>query len=262
MTQSVPLPPAAVAYFADLDADNSRAFWAANRERYERDVRAPFLALLEALGPGHGPWRVYRPHANLRFRPDAPPLKPFIGAVDPRPDGTGFHVQLSVRGLLAATGMPELASDQLARFRAAVAGDAGADLVAALAAASAGGLEVRHGRHAPLKRVPRGAGPEHPRGALLRWRGVEAAARFGVPPWLAAGEAPARVLAAWAAAAPVNAWLAAHVGPSGRSPQERYAPRASPALRPRPSGGPRSGRAAASAGPRSARGAPRGTAGG
>ena len=42
-------PPAAIAFYEELAADNTRAFWQANKARYESDVKAPMLALLDEL---------------------------------------------------------------------------------------------------------------------------------------------------------------------------------------------------------------------
>lgn len=92
-------------FFAELEADNSRAFFSANRDRYDRVVREPFLALLAALDPeGASSWRVYRPQRDTRFQPERGPYKTFVGAIGPSVDGTGRYLMLDRRGLLAATG--------------------------------------------------------------------------------------------------------------------------------------------------------------
>jgi uncharacterized protein (DUF2461 family) len=203
----------AAAFFAALSADNSRAFWDANRTRYDRDVRAPFAAVLEAIGTPAGPWRVYRPHNDTRFGTTAP-LKDFAGAVASGPDGVGFFVRVDARGVLAASGIPMMERDQLARFRAAVAGPAGGDLAGVVAAHGSAGTPVTGGRYPPLTAAPRGFRRDHPRIALLRWRGVERAVRLGIP-----GDTAAAVVRAWESAADLHAWLGTHVGPSGIPPE-------------------------------------------
>lgn len=35
------LPPGLFEFFADLRSDNSKTFWQANKQRWEREVRAP-----------------------------------------------------------------------------------------------------------------------------------------------------------------------------------------------------------------------------
>ena len=40
-----------ISFFLDLRFHNNKAFMDANRERYYRDVRAPFYAFIEAMAP-------------------------------------------------------------------------------------------------------------------------------------------------------------------------------------------------------------------
>ena len=54
-------PTAALDFYEDLEADNSKAFWTANRQVYEESVRGPMLALAEALGPEFGTAKLFRP---------------------------------------------------------------------------------------------------------------------------------------------------------------------------------------------------------
>lgn len=199
----------AQAWFTACAEDNSRAFWATRKEAYARDVRAPFLDLLRSTGEDADAWRVYRPHQDVRFTAGAGPLKTFLGALDVEDDGTGRYLQVDARGLLASSGLPYLAPDQLPRWREAVDlhGDA---LDAALASARAAGAAVKSGYPEPLKRVPRGFDPTHVRGELLRWKGVEAWARRAD---LDAGSAD-WVRRTWQAGLALRTWLAEHVGPS------------------------------------------------
>lgn len=222
------LAPAAAGFFAALAADNTREHWVAHRAAYDHDLRPRFVALVEQV-QGWGPWRVYRPHNDTRFRPDGPPLKDFLGAVAERPGGVGALVRLDRDGLLLATGIPMPAADQLARYRAAVAAAGpGEAFEAAVAAVEGAGDDVRvhGGRWAPLQRVPRGHPADHPRAGRLRWKGVEITARPGPVTWLDGSEAPAQVAALLERGAPLHDWLAEHVGPGALTPQERFAPRA------------------------------------
>lgn len=212
---------AATAFFTEFDADTSRSFWLAHRDRYDRLVRPPFLDLITGIG---GEWRVYRPHNDTRFGRGAP-YKTFIGAVTERPDGIGAFVQVGPRGLLVGTGMPMPARDQLARWRASIGAEAGAGLPTAVDRVEATRARVHGGRHAPLARVPRGWPGDHPRGQWLRWKGVEVTHRPGTPAWLDTARAPEEVRALIAAGEPVHEWLAANVGPSELTPEERFARR-------------------------------------
>ena len=42
-------PPEATQFYADLELDNTREFWLANKPVFERAVRAPMRAMLDAL---------------------------------------------------------------------------------------------------------------------------------------------------------------------------------------------------------------------
>jgi uncharacterized protein (DUF2461 family) len=71
-------PPAAFAFYAELEepGNNSKRWFDANRDRYERDVRRPMEALLAAAADGFGTdAKVFRPNRDVRFSPDKRPYK-------------------------------------------------------------------------------------------------------------------------------------------------------------------------------------------
>ncbi len=212
------LLPTAAAFFTALEADNSREFWRAQRTVYDDALRPAFLALLPDAPAG---WRVYRPHNDTRFGRTAP-YKTFLGAVTERADGVGWFVRVDARGLLVGSGIPMPARDQLARWREAVGGPDGAAFVAAADRVAATGARVHPGRYDPLARVPRGWPADHPRAEWLRWKGVEVTTRLGVSDDPLDADA---VRALLDRGEPVHGWLAAHVGPSALSAEERFAPR-------------------------------------
>ena len=150
-------PPATFAWFAGLQADNSRAWFAAHRATYDDDVRGALEAMLEELADElGGRVHLFRQHRDVRFSADKSPYKTTTyGLVVDRPASlAALYAQLSAAGLFAGTGYHVLAADQLARFRDAVADDAsGPALEQAVAAAHAAGLETFG---AALKTAPRG----------------------------------------------------------------------------------------------------------
>lgn len=200
----------AVSWFTRLAKDNSRDFWARERDAYRLDVREPFLALLAIVDPGrHETWSIYRPHRDTRFSADQSPLKTFIGAVRVDADGTGRYLQLSADGILAASGGPYFAPDQLRRWREAVADERGITLAEAVTYAESRGLTVGPGRAPTLRTAPRGIDPTHPRVGLLRWKGIDASVRVA-----ADDDAASAVTKAWRDAEPLRHWCAEYVGPS------------------------------------------------
>ena len=198
----------APAWFTACAADNTREFWTLRRDDYHRTVREPFLALLSDAGQDVQTWRVYRPHRDTRFSPGVGPLKTFLGALCVATDGTGRYAQIDARGLLASSGLPYLAADQLKRWRTAVAGQPGEDITAAIEAAQRAGASIKSGYPEPLRRVPRGVDPNHPRADLLRWKGIEAWDRLAEVDDDPAGW----LLRTWDAGGQLCRWLAHHVG--------------------------------------------------
>lgn len=201
---------AAGAWFERAAADNTKEFWAREKQAYADDVRAPFLALLAEVDANASAWRVYRPHHDTRFAKDRGPLKTFLGALRIEPDGTGRYLQVDARGLLTSRGMPYLAPDQLPRWREAIADDRGVAFASAVDAATSRGGTLKSGYPEPLTRAPRGVDPEHARIEWLRWKGVEVFGRRAH-----SDDSPvAWVHDTWAAGDAVCEWLSRHVGPS------------------------------------------------
>jgi uncharacterized protein (DUF2461 family) len=207
-------PADATAFLAEITADNTAEFWGEHRQRHGTSVHGPMAALAAVLEPEFGPVRVFRPFANRRFRPDAPPYRTTTGGVARSAGGCTLAVVLSARELTASAGHWSFDSGQLRRFRSAVDGAAGqwlASLVGSLDGSLDGaGLGLDPGR--PLVGAPRGFRADHPLIALLRHRGLQVTASWPAGEWLGTREPLSRVRAAWRAAAPVVAWLDEHVG--------------------------------------------------
>ena len=77
-------PPEAIEFYEGLVADNSKAYWQAHREDYERAALAPMLELIAELSPQFGEGHVFRPYRDVRFSADKSPYKTSIAA-DHRP---------------------------------------------------------------------------------------------------------------------------------------------------------------------------------
>jgi uncharacterized protein (TIGR02453 family) len=215
------IPAAAIEFFVELEANNNKEWWAKNKARYETDVRSPFIAVLDNLGPEFQPWRVYRPHRDTRFAKDKTPYKDFIGAVTQLPSGNGFFIQISTKGLLLGSGYPMMAPDQLETFRKAIDNDkTGRAFEKLLAAEQNEQVRIFGGRYEPLKRNPKEYPPDHPRSERLRWKGVEVSQRIGNPKWLGTKQAPENIQRLMKNGASIIAWLDKHVGPSALTPEE------------------------------------------
>lgn len=207
--------PEVFAWFAGLERDNSKAYFTATRELYERDVRGGLEAMLEELCDElGGDVRVFRQQRDLRFSPDKSPYKTrTYGVIHSRPGAVAaLYAQLSASGLYAGTGYHQLAPDQLERFRAAVADErTGPELVTAVAAARDAGLELAG---ESLRTAPRGYPRDHRRIELLRHKALIAGRALAGAGGIGRKAALDHVAGSWRAAGPINAWLDANVGPT------------------------------------------------
>ena len=213
-------PSAAVEFYERLEADNSKAFWQANKHIYDEQVKGPMEALSDEIATEFGPMKIFRPHRDVRFSKDKAPYKTWIGGVTEGDGGEAYYVGLSAEGLMTASGYWHMAKDQLEKFYEAIDRDkSGNELVALVATARKARLEV--GGEA-LKTAPRGYARDHPRIELLRHKGLTVAKTFGTPKWVSTRAALKRITDTWRAAKPIHAWLGKHVGPSEEPPPEEW----------------------------------------
>ncbi|HEY7324211.1 MAG TPA: DUF2461 domain-containing protein [Streptosporangiaceae bacterium] len=202
-------PAEALEFYEGLAADNSKSYWLAHKHVYDECVLAPMRELLAELAAEHGDAKIFRPYRDVRFSKDKSPYKHEIAASFR--DG---YVRLSADGLGAGRGMHEMAPDQLDRYRGAVAADVtGEALAKTVGVLREQDIDVQG--HESLKKVPRGYPADHPRGELLRQKGLYAWRQWPVEPWLGTPAARTQVAGFLAAAKPLSDWLAEHVGPSG-----------------------------------------------
>ena len=177
MSEFPGFPVSALDFYDDLEVDNTRSFWQQHKPTYDAAVRAPMVALCDALAPEFGEAKVFRPYRDVRFARDKTPYKNHQGAfvrVAPR---TGWYVEISAAGTRVGGGCYEAGGPHLAAIRAGMADDrTGPELEQILAGLTAAGLEVGGER---LKTSPRGYPADHPRIDLLRHKQLLAGRRYG-----------------------------------------------------------------------------------
>jgi len=208
-------PPDALEFLRELEANNDRDWFKANRARYDADLVAPATALAVELGHLGTP-HVFRPYNDTRFHA-RPPIKEQLGVAIGYGAVGGFYFELSLDGLLVAAGLHRPSSDQLDRFRAAIDdGRQARGFERAVKEATGAGLELA----APaLKRAPRGYPPDHPRIDLRRLKELTVHRRHELAPWLHEARCVKVVRNQLEAARPLVAWLAKHVGPAAARPR-------------------------------------------
>jgi uncharacterized protein (TIGR02453 family) len=174
--------PKTLSFLRALKRHNDREWFKARKAEYERDVRAPMVAVIERLSDdfrGFAPELVaservslYRIYRDTRFSADKTPLKTHIAANFPwqglpKHEGAGLYFHVSPSEVWAGGGMYAPQTSQLhlvrehlsrnyTRFRTIVESPS--------FRRRTGGLDGEQ-----LQRVPRGFPADHPAAAYLKY---------------------------------------------------------------------------------------------
>ncbi len=198
-------PVAALDFYDDLEIDNTRSFWQAHKHVYDEAVRAPMVALTDALAKEFGPAKVFRPYRDVRFAKDKTPYKDHQGAFVAAAPATGWYVEVGAPGVRVGAGFYHAEADRLAAFRAAIAHDrTGPELERILR-----GLERRGWSRGGerLKTTPRGWSADHPRIDLLRHKSLALSRSYGFDEIVHTPALLDEVRRDWRAARPLVEWL-------------------------------------------------------
>jgi uncharacterized protein (TIGR02453 family) len=205
-------PPEAIAFLHELEANNDRDWFKANRARYDEHLLAPARDLAESLSQVGEP-HFFRPYNDTRFHA-RPPIKEQLGVAIGYGGAGGFYFEISLDGLFVGAGLHHPATDQLERFRRLIDdGRRATGFTRALAKAQAAGLSLSE---PGLKRAPRGFSPDHPRVDLLRLKTITVSRRHELGAWLHKRRCDTMVRSELEAAQPMVEWLRERVGPSQR----------------------------------------------
>ncbi|MCQ4118361.1 DUF2461 domain-containing protein [Rhodococcus tibetensis] len=204
------IPIAALDFYEDLEADNSKSFWTAHKSVYDEVVRAPMTALLAELEEEFGAGKVFRPYRDVRFSKDKTPYKTHQGGfVETRP-GVGFYVQIDASGLFVAGGFYSHTPVQVTRFRDAVDDDRkGRQLVRLVKKVQSSGYEIGGDK---VKTRPRGVAEDHPRLDLMRHKSLTAGKKYLSPDWIDTPRTAQEVRTAWCEMRPLVEWLTTVIG--------------------------------------------------
>jgi uncharacterized protein (TIGR02453 family) len=203
-------PPEALEFLRELEDNNDRDWFRANRARYDEHLVEPARALAERLAHLGAP-RLFRPYNDARFG-NRPPIKEQLGLAIGYTGAGGWYVELSLDGLLVGAGLHHPAADQLDRFRQAIDQPRRAKAFErALQATRGAGLEMIE---PVLKRAPRGFTPQHPHIEHLRRKHLTVFRRHALQAWLHEPACTDRIVTELESAQPLVGWLAKHVGPT------------------------------------------------
>ena len=198
-------PVAALDFYDDLELDNTKSFWAAHKQVWEESVRAPMVALTDALAGEFGQAKVFRPYRDVRFAKDKTPYKTHQGAFVAAGPSTGWYVEIGAPGVRVSVGLYRADGPTLAAYRAAVADDrTGTELEKLVRTLARKGWDVGGDQ---LKTAPRGYDADHPRIDLLRHRSLTASRPYGFEPFIHTAELEQRVRRDWRDARGLVEWL-------------------------------------------------------
>ena len=202
------IPIAALDFYEDLEADNTKSFWAAHKDTYDTAVKAPMTALVTALEDEFGTAKVFRPYRYVRFAKDKTPYKTHQGAFVASGPSTGWYVEVAAPGVRVGAGFYAAEAAQLAALRSGIADDVdGPELQRVLSILTGDGWELGG---ETLKTSPRGYDADHPRIDLLRHKSMTLGKKYGFEPVIHTPALVDRVRDDWRAARPFLDWVAAH----------------------------------------------------
>ena len=218
-----------LAFLGDLAQHNDRAWFAENRDRYEREILVRQRDFVEAIGREFASRdarvqaiptidrSIYRISRDTRFTPDKSPYKTYADLIfwigDDRKSSPGYYLRLSPNGLLVGGGAHLTAPDQDQRYRSAVVdpgrGDALSNMLRDLGAR---GFEISGPTR---KTVPKGFSADAPNAELLRHNEFHVVREFAEAP----AEFTTEAVVGWtmthfAEVAPLVDWFADNVGDS------------------------------------------------
>jgi uncharacterized protein (TIGR02453 family) len=188
--------PGALGFLGDLAENNDRAWFAENRERYERDLLGPQREFVDAIGAEFAridarvqavpnvDRSIYRINRDIRFTPDKSPYKTYADLVfwlgSDRKFSAGYFLRLVPNAVWIGGGTHQLSDEQLRRYRHAVVSPRqGPRLEAIVGRFREHGLEVDG---AALKREPAGFRAQGERAELLKFTWLHAIRKVTPPP--------------------------------------------------------------------------------
>lgn len=202
-------PDEAFDFYEGLAADNSKTYWLAHKEIYERSVRGPMLELLEKLAPKFDTdeLTVFRPYRDVRFSKDKSPYKTNQGGMLEVEPSMGYYLEVNAEGVRVVAGFWSRDREQTVRYRAAVDSDlTGPELSGIVDRLSRAGFDIGGYQ---VKTRPRGVAADHPRLDLMRREFVTAGRRY------APGELTATTVEkAWRRITPLIDWARQNCPPA------------------------------------------------
>lgn len=218
-------PEESICFLRDLEQNNNRDWFEANRDRYERyylDPASRFVttlgAELQRLSPGihydsraNGQGSIMRIHRDTRFSKDKSPYNVSLRLLFWEGSGKklecpAFFLRVAPEGINLYAGMYLFPKPFLEAFRASVLDETtGNELAGIVSALNASAPYRVDGER--YKRVPQGYEADHPRAELLKYKGLHAEAVDLDPGMIHAAEFASTCLEHCQKMLPLHSWL-------------------------------------------------------
>jgi len=217
-------PPETLQFLAELGAHNDKAWFTANRDRYQAAYLDPATALVLIVGPAlqdlipgiaaeprvNG--SIFRINRDTRFSKDKTPYKAHLDfwfwEGDRKDAVSGLFLRIAPAGITVGAGAHGFDRSRLARYRAAVADPtAGRELAAAVTRLQRRGHEIGGETYT---RIPRGFSVDADCERLLRHSALYAHAQLTAA-LATEPELVPKLMKLWRAFVPLHAWLTTHV---------------------------------------------------
>ncbi len=186
--------PALFAFLRELEANNEKKWWDANKERYHAVVRDPALdfindfgARLQKISPHFVAdartvgGSLMRPYRDIRFSPDKTPYKTNVGIQFRHEAGKdihapGYYVHLEPDSCFAGVGLWHPETEVARALRQAIHDDVDGWAAATKTKTFTDTWSIDQDDDEMLKRVPSGLDPGHPHADDLRMKSFIAGA--------------------------------------------------------------------------------------
>ena len=215
--------PETVRFLTELEQNNDKLWFEANRQRFEGQLMEPARDFVVALGARlreiapevqadpRTDRSIFRLHRDTRFSPDKSPYKSHLGlwfweGPGHRMSNPGFYFHLEPPNLMVAAGLHVFPKPFMEAYRRAVVDpQLGSELEAAVRAIVA---HETYAFSAPqYKKTPRGFDPDHPRQRWLLHSGLSAGVEMEIPAWLYGSQIVDECMRRYAELLPLHRWL-------------------------------------------------------
>ena len=218
--------PGMIDFLAGLEADNTKAYFDANRAIYDEHVRRPLqllcLAVGERMADGPAPEidfepkvgrSMFRINRDLRFSKDKTPYHPHLDLAwwqgDHPKTSPAFILRIRHDEMLTGVGVFALTDDRLERFRSAVVADTGAELERIVDQVT-DTVPTASLSEPSRKRVPKGFDPDHPRASFLLHDGLHLSGVEPTPSTVTTPDFADHVAQRFGAYVDLHRWLVAN----------------------------------------------------